>query len=78
MGVKIKIDEVACAGITKITSAEIEDAKKKNARWKLIGSVENKNGKVVAAVKPEMIPLTHPLAGVMGSTNANIFNRFDG
>jgi homoserine dehydrogenase len=74
MGVKVKIDNVACEGITKITSANIEEAKKQNSRWKLIGSVENKDGKVSASVKPEMIPMTHPLAGVMGSTNAVTFS----
>jgi len=74
MGEKIKISEVSCEGITKITSANIEEAKKQNARWKLIGSVYNKDGKVVASVKPEMISMTHPLAGVMGSTNAVTFS----
>jgi homoserine dehydrogenase len=74
MGEKIKIDEVSCEGITKITSADIENAKKNNKRWKLIGSVENKDGKVAASVKPEMISLSHPLAGVMGSTNAVTFS----
>lgn len=74
MGEKIKINEVSCEGITEITSACIVEAKKQNTRWKLIGSVENKDGKVSASVKPEMIPLTHPLAGVMGSTNAVTFS----
>ena len=74
MGVKVKIDEVACKGITKITPTNIQEAKKQNARWKLIGSIENKNGNVSASVKPEMIPMTHPLAGVMGSTNAVTFS----
>lgn len=69
----IKINDVSCKGITKITAADIKSAKTKNARWKLIGSVEKKNGKVVASVKPQMVPLTHPLAGVMGSTNAVTF-----
>ncbi len=73
MNVNLLINDVECEGITKITSANIEEAKKQNARWKLIGSVENIGGKVRASVKPEMIPLTHPLAGVMGSTNAVTF-----
>lgn len=73
MNVNLNINDVECEGITKITSENIEDAKKHNARWKLIGSVENVNGKINASVRPEMIPLTHPLAGVMGSTNAVTF-----
>ena len=74
MGEKLKINDVACEGITKIKSEDIATAKTQNARWKLIGSVEKKEGKVIASVKPEMVPLTHPLAGVMGSTNALTFS----
>jgi homoserine dehydrogenase len=70
MGAGIKIDDVPCQGITKIKPADIEKAKKQNKRWKLIGSVEMKDGKVEASVSPEMIDLSHPLAGVMGATNA--------
>ncbi len=73
MGVPLAISDVSCKGITKITTEDIEDAKRKNARWKLIGSVKKENGKVTASVAPEMIPLTHPLAGVMGATNALTF-----
>ena len=45
----------------------------KNKRWKLIGSVQ-KNGEVISgSVTPEMVDLSHPLAGVMGATNALTF-----
>ncbi|GAB4280191.1 MAG: homoserine dehydrogenase [Marinilabiliales bacterium] len=74
MGAEIDISEVTCQGITQITPVDIENAKKNNARWKLIGSVEKlDNGKVKASVAPEMVPLTHPLAGIMGATNALTF-----
>jgi len=73
MNVNLNINDVACEGITKISVEDIEKAKKQNARWKLIGSVENINGKISASVKPELIPLSHPLAGIMGSTNAITF-----
>jgi homoserine dehydrogenase len=73
MDVNLNINDVECEGITRITSANIREAKKQNARWKLIGSIEKKNKKLVASVSPEMIPLSHPLAGVMGSTNAITF-----
>ena len=57
-----------------LTPEDIEKAKAENARWKLIGSVEKKeNGKVVGSVAPEMVPMTHPLAGIMGATNALTF-----
>ena len=40
MGASLKINDVSCKGITQITSEDIENAKKQNKRWKLIGSVE--------------------------------------
>ncbi len=50
MGEKFSINDVACEGITKITSANIEYAKSQSCRWKLIGSVEKIDGRVVASV----------------------------
>lgn len=73
MNLNLKFDDVQCEGITKLTRLDIEDAKRNNARWKLIASIEKNNNKVRAYVKPEMIPLSNPLAGVMGSTNAIMF-----
>lgn len=70
MNTALKIEDIPCTGITKITSADIETAKAQGARWKLIGSVKKEGQKVVASVAPEMLPLSHPLAGVMGATNA--------
>jgi len=73
MGYPLKISEVSCKGITKITPEDIEKAKKQNSRWKLIGCVEKKDGKVIGSVAPKMVELTHPLAGVMGAKNALTF-----
>lgn len=73
MNTPLKINEVACQGITKITPEDIDFAKKQGKRWKLIGSVEKMNGKVVGSVQPQMVDLSHPLAGVMGATNALTF-----
>ncbi|MBN3036062.1 MAG: homoserine dehydrogenase [Bacteroidales bacterium] len=73
MDAGIGIEEVSCEGITKITPADIEQARKQNKRWKLIGSVVRRGDRVEAFVKPEMIDLSHPLAGVMGATNALTF-----
>ncbi len=73
MGAEMKIGDISCQGITKITLDDIAEAKKQNARWKLIGSVEKKDGKVIGSVAPEMVDMAHPLAGVMGATNALTF-----
>jgi homoserine dehydrogenase len=73
MEADLKIDEVPCRGITGITPDDIRTAKEQGKRWKLIGTVEKKEGKVTGSVAPEMIDLNHPLAGVMGATNALTF-----
>jgi homoserine dehydrogenase len=73
MGAELSIRDVSCKGITRITSEDIAKAKAENCRWKLIGSVKREGEKVIASVAPEKLPLTHPLAGVMGATNAMTF-----
>lgn len=74
MDTPLKVEEVSCKGISQITLDDIEQAKKDGVRWKLIGGVKREGGKVTASVAPETLPLTHPLAGVMGATNAITFN----
>lgn len=75
MDVDLKIEDVKCEGITKITLDDIAKAKEQGARWKLIGVVEKTEaGGISAEVRPEMVPMTHPLAGIMGATNALTFN----
>lgn len=73
MDAELKIKDVSCKGITKITSDDIAKARAENCRWKLIGSVRKEGNRVIASVAPEKLPLTHPLAGVMGATNAMTF-----
>lgn len=73
MNASIGANDVDREGITKITPAMIVDAQKENARWKLIGSIEKTSSGVKASVKPEKLPLTHPLANIMGATNALTF-----
>ena len=71
MGTKLGKDEPPCEGITKITADDIAKAKEEGYRWKLIAGAEIKDdGSVEAYVKPEKIPLEHPLANIMGPTNA--------
>jgi homoserine dehydrogenase len=73
MNTSLKISDVSCKGITKITTEDIEKAKAENSRWKLIGSVKKEGDKIIASVAPELLPLSHPLAGVMGPVNALTF-----
>jgi homoserine dehydrogenase len=73
MNAGISADDVDRQGITNITSEMITDAQKENSRWKLIGSIEKSGDSVIASVKPEKLPVTHPLANIMGATNALTF-----
>jgi len=59
-----------CEGITGITSAAIADARNRDKRFKLIGKVWREREYIKASVGPEEVDLSHPLAGVMGATNA--------
>jgi homoserine dehydrogenase len=59
-----------CEGITNISAADIVDAKERGKRFKLIGKVWREGNLVKASVAPEEIDLSHPLAGVLGATNA--------
>jgi homoserine dehydrogenase len=69
----LKLAQIDCKGITEISQKDIEEAKNLGKRWKLIGCVEKKDGKVFGSVGPEMVDLSHPLAGVMGAKNALTF-----
>ena len=74
----MSLDDVDCEGITGISIQDIEDAKNENKVWKLIGSVENKDGGLKLQVQPRKIenppppppPPPPPLASVSGATNA--------
>jgi len=73
MGENLKPDDIPCKGITQISLDDIEKAKAQSKRWKLIGEVKREGGKVSASVSPQMVDLSHPLAGVMGAVNAVTF-----
>lgn len=74
MNYPLPINDVSCQGITHITPNDINQAKKENYRWKLIGSIQTQNNQISASVAPQMLPLSHPLASVMGATNAITFS----
>lgn len=59
-----------CTGITGITGEAIAEAKERGARFKLIGKLWRDGDELRGSVAPEEVPLTHPLAGVSGATNA--------
>jgi homoserine dehydrogenase len=70
MNAPLTKEDVACHGISQLTLEEIEQARAGGKRWKLIGRVKKSENKVEASVGPEMVPLSDPLANIMGATNA--------
>ncbi|NPV87169.1 MAG: homoserine dehydrogenase [Anaerolineae bacterium] len=70
MGVQMGMKDVDREGITHLTPEDIRQAKQDGRRWKLIGTLEWKDDRLYASVRPQPIPISHPLAGVGGATNA--------
>ena len=66
----LQVHEVERVGISHLTSADIEQAKQQQKKWKLIAKLKRENGNVIASVKPEMISCDHPLACISDATNA--------
>ncbi len=62
--------DVACQGISQLTLEDIAQAKAAGKRWKLIARCTKEGDRVTASVAPEMVPLSDPLASIMGATNA--------
>jgi homoserine dehydrogenase len=70
LGGSLKTSDVPCKGISAITKADVEAAKAAGFRYKLIGHARSEKGVVTAIVSPQKLPLSDPLAGVMGAQNA--------
>ena len=69
-GAALKPSDSPCEGITKITAQDIAKSLTEGKRYKLIGRVWREGGGVKAQVAPRLVELSHPLASVMGATNA--------
>ena len=70
MGQSMTMGDVSCEGISGITATQIQSARAENQRWKLIGTLENVDGRVQGSVKPVKVDATHPLYDISGATNA--------
>jgi homoserine dehydrogenase len=69
-GADLRPADSPCLCITEITPAKIDEARARGQRYKLIGRVWREGEAVKAAVAPQSLDLSHPLAGVSGATNA--------
>ncbi len=59
-----------CKGISAITKADVEAAKAQGFRYKLIGHARMRRRRRHGDRLPQKLPLSDPLAGVMGAQNA--------
>lgn len=69
-GASLSPGDSPCTGITEITPEQIAAAAADGRRYKLIGRVWRDGATVRASVAPQLVDLSHPLAGVGGATNA--------
>ncbi len=60
-------------GIHSITKEAVKEAASSNLRYKLIASVKREADGIKASVSPQKLPLSDPLAGIMGANNALTF-----
>lgn len=75
LGAHITTADVERRGISGLTPADLAEAAADGTRWKLIGTARrDEEGRVIATVEPVALPLTHPLAGISGPTNAVSFD----
>ncbi|MGB9765512.1 MAG: homoserine dehydrogenase [Candidatus Saccharicenans sp.] len=73
MGGKIKPEEVKRQGISALKRKDILEAKEAGQRFKLIARIKKDGSRIEVSVSPEKIPISDPLAGVMGVQNALTF-----
>ncbi len=74
LGGNIKPSDAAREGITSLSKDKILEAKKEGYRYKLISSTRKENGRIVASVSPQKLPLSDSLSGIMGANNALTFD----
>jgi len=61
-------------GITALTREQVLAAKEQGLRYKLIAQTKKVGNSVDASVSPQKLPLSDPLAGIMGAHNALTFD----
>ena len=69
-GVDVRSSDVQHEGISSITAADIDTAKRLGYVIKALAVIERAGGEVAVRVHPAMVPTGHPLANVNDSFNA--------
>jgi homoserine dehydrogenase len=73
LGTTLPFGSIQRQGIAGLTRADITAALAAGEHWKLLGTVEEVDGQLVAQVRPERLPESHPLARVSGANNALVY-----
>lgn len=66
LGAALSLDDLSVQGISALTPDDLAEASRENTRYRLIAEVSRTGG----SVRPQRLPLSDPLAGVTGATNA--------
>lgn len=74
MGGNVRTADVRREGITAISGDMVLAAKQEGFRYKLVAQTKREGAKITASVSPQKLPLSDPLAGVMGAQNALTFD----
>lgn len=69
-GTQPAFGEVAITGIRHVISADIAEADALGYRIRLLGVADSSSNGLFQRVHPHLVPISHPLAHVTGSTNA--------
>lgn len=73
-GQTLRLSDVSVQGITGVTPADIEEARKNDTIIKLIGEVKIEGDSFKLSVSPKALDKKHPLASVNGSEKAISYN----
>jgi homoserine dehydrogenase len=69
MGVPLKPDEIEREGIRGLTGEAVRAARAAGTPYKLVCRAERQGDRVRAAIRPERVPVTDPLASVSGTSS---------
>ncbi len=74
LGGSLTPNDVQREGIAALNREQVLAAKAEGFRYKLIAQTKKSGDRIEAAVAPQKLPLSDPLAGVMGAQNALTFD----
>ncbi len=73
MNQSMTMHDVSRIGISELTREDIQSAKERGQRWKLIGTLEYMHGRIFVSLKPTLLDTSHSLYGIDGSYNVITF-----